>query len=361
MFKPNINVSSIGELTKRIANNKIFLNVTLGIILFLLLLSNMIWLGNGKYSISVVFDVLKDPTQTQSAGAARVGISPDDFRKLSEAAWAVIATLVASVGLAISGLVTQSLTKNPLADASTLGFMQAGIFMLLIAISVGWASYYLKFIFVLIGALLASVLLIGIISFAKRRVTSTKIILAGLAIGIIFKAFSFFVRKGDKTLNSVSYNYTLGGAESINKSIGDDQWLTLYISSGLILVSIILFIVISKWLTILELGDDKAKQLGVKVKLTKVLSLVVMILSIPSAIILVGNLAFIGLFSAHLSRHLFKSRDFRVILLPSIFIGSILGLFGLFMSNWATQINSGLWMTFLGAPFIIYVGIRGLK
>lgn len=49
----------------------------------------------------------------------------------------MIATLVASVGLAISGLVTQSLTKNPLADASTLGFMQAGIFMLLIAISVG--------------------------------------------------------------------------------------------------------------------------------------------------------------------------------------------------------------------------------
>lgn len=123
----------------------------------------------------------------------------------------------------------------------------------------------------------------------------------------------------------------------------------------------VIFCIIAKALTIIELGDENAKQLGVKVKTIKVVSILIMIITIPSAIIIVGNLAFVGLFSAHLSRYLFKTRDYRVIILPSILIGSSIGLFGFFMSNFIPQVNSGLWMTFIGAPFIIYAGIRGLK
>lgn len=349
------------ESINKLVKNKIFLNLTLTMILFFFLFSNIVWMDGGKHSLRVIFNVLKDPSQDMYSGAKRVAISPDDFRKLSELSWAIIATLVASVGLAISGLVTQSLTKNPLADASTLGFMQAGIFMLLIALSFGWFSYYVKLIFVVLGIALASLLLVLVITISKRKVASTKIILAGLAIGIIFKTFSFLIRHGDKTLGNISFNYTLGGAESVNKSIGSDQWLTLYVSSGLTVASIIIFCFIAKALTLIELGDDHAKKLGVRVKTIKVISILIMIITIPSAVIIVGNLAFIGLFSAHLSRYLFKVRDYRIILLPSILIGSSIGLFGFFMSNWIPQVNSGLWMTFIGAPFIIYAGIRGLK
>lgn len=348
---------SINKLTK----NKIFLNIVLAMVLFLFLFSNIIWMGGGKYSVQVIFNVLKDPSQDMYSGAKRVGISPDSFRELSETSWGVIATLVASVGLAVSGLVTQSITKNPLADASTLGFMQAGIFMLLIALSIGWYSYYVKFIFVIIGVAIASIVLMGIITFSKRKISAAKIILAGLAIGIIFKTFSFLIRHGDKTLSFISYSYTLGGAESINKSIGNNQWLTLYISSALIMFALLVFGLISKSLTLIELGDESAKNLGVRVKTIKVVSLFIMTITIPSSVILVGNLAFIGLFAAHLSRYMFQSRDYRVIFIPSILIGSILGLFGLFLSNWLPQVNSGLWMTFIGAPFIIYAGVRGLK
>lgn len=349
------------ESISRITKNKIFLNLVLTMILFLFLFSNIIWMSNGKYSTHAIFEVLKNPTQDMYSGSKRVGISPDQFRELSESSWAVIATLVASVGLALSGLITQSLTKNPLADASTLGFMQAGIFMLLIALSVGWVSYYVKFLFVIVGVAVAAILLVTIITISKRKVSATKIILAGLAIGIIFKTFSFLIRHGDKTIGSVSFNYTLGGAESVNKSIGNDQWLTLYISAALISAALIIFILIAKALTLIELGDENAKHLGVKVKTVKVVSILIMIITIPSAVILVGNLAFVGLFAAHLSRYLFKTRDYRVIFVPSILIGPVLGLFGFFLSNWLPQVNSGLWMTFIGAPFIIYAGIRGLK
>lgn len=349
------------ESISKLIKSKIFLNIALAMVLFLFLFSSIIWMDGNKHSIPVIFDVLKNPSQGMFEGAKRVGISPDEFRRLSETSWAIIATLVASIGLAVSGLVTQSLTRNPLADASTLGFMQSGIFMLLIALSFGWASYYLKFIFVVIGVAIAAALLVGIITFSKRKISATKIILAGLAIGVIFKTLSFLVRHGDKTLGAVSFNYTLGGAETVNKSIGDNQWMTLYISSALIGVSLLVFVLIAKSLTIIELGDENAKHLGVKVKTVKVVSIILMIITIPSAVIIVGNLAFVGLFAAHLSRFLFKSRDYRTILLPSILIGASIGLFGYFMSNWIPQINSGLWMTFIGAPFIIYAGMRGLK
>lgn len=354
------------EVLKKTFNNKIFLTSMLGVILFGFLFSNIVWMAGGKYSVHDVFEVLKNPSQNTYDGAQRVfgnqnGQSINDFRILSESAWAIIATMVASVGLALTGLVAQSLTKNPLADASTLGVIQAGIFALLVALSVGWTSYYLKFLFVIIGVLAAALLLFLIITVSKGRATPAKIILAGLAIGIIFKAFSFFIKHGDSTLNRVSFNYTLGGAESINKSIGNDQWLTLYVSSGLILGCLLIFVVLTRSLTLLELGDEKAKQLGIKVKTTKVISILILIIAIPSAVILVGNLAFVGLFSAHITRYLFKTRDYRVLLLPSILVGATIGLFGLFLSNWIPSINSGLWMTFIGAPYIIYAGVRGLR
>ncbi len=361
MQKLNLISSSQKEVLKKIFYNKLFLYTALVVVLFIFIFSNIVWLGQGHYSARVIFSVLKNPTQDQYSGATRVGISPDDFRKLSEGSWAVVSTLVASVGLALTGLVTQSLTKNPLADASTLGFMQAGIFALLVALSIGWGAYYLKFLFVVIGVFVGAGLLFLIITISKGRASTAKIILAGLAIGIIFKTFSFLVRRSDKTLSTISYNYTLGGAEAINKSIGNDQWLTLYISAGLIIGALIIFLLIARALTILELGDDKAKQLGIRVKSIKVISVFVLIIAVPSAVILVGNLAFVGLFSVHISRYFFKTRNYILLLLPSIMIGSILGLFGLFMSNWVQQVNSGLWMTFIGAPFIIYAGIRGLR
>lgn len=345
---------------KKILNNKAFLYATLSIVVSFFIFSNIFFVGGAKYSFAQIAYVLKDPSHIPLSNITH-GLTVDSYREISYGIWACVATIVASTGLAVSGLVVQSLTKNPLADASTLGFIQGGIFALLVALVIGWSAYYLKFIAVVIGIAISTALLVAIISFSRGRATNSKIILAGLAIGIVFKTFAFLVRKGDKFLNSVSYNYTMGGAETVNASIGNNQWQILLISSCLIIGSLLIFFVISRSLTLLELGDEKAKQLGVKVKLTKILSIVVVIISVPSAVLIVGNLAFIGLFSAHLSRYLFKTRNFTMLLLPSILIGITIASFGLFLTNFIPSVNSGIWMTIIGAPYLIYAGIRGVK
>ncbi len=328
------------------------------LILFLML--NLIHLGGGHWKLSHIFTVLAHPS-LPATSIKYIGFAAGEAHSISNALWAIFATMIGATGMALAGLITQSLTRNPLADASTLGMVQAAIFGVIVALSFGFVSYYVKFGFALLGGAIAAVLLFGIISLTKGKASVSKIVLAGLAIGIIFKTFSFLVRSGDKFLNSVSFNYVLGGAESVVKAIGKNQWLILYISAGLVGFSLILTAALSKQLTLMELGDEKAKNLGVKTKTTKTLSLLVLIVAVPASVIILGNVAFLGLFSVHAARYLMKSRNYTLILVPTILISMTMAFLGLYLSQFVPSINSGLWMTFIGAPYLIYAGIRGLR
>lgn len=333
--------------------------VSLFLMFFLL---NLYLMKSNSYSVEQInytFNhLLKEP---HSITTSLVSIG--DFKIIKEHIWALLATITGGAGLAIAGLITQALTRNPLADASTLGMTQSGIFGIILALFAGFTVYETKFAFALIFGIVSVLILLLIISFSRgnKSTASSKIILTGLAIGIIFKTLSFLLRKGDKFLESVSYNYVLGGAESVNKVIGNNQFTILFISMSLIFAAGIMLAYISKGLTLLELGDERAKNLGVKVKLVKVISLIALALAIPASIMIVGNVAFIGLFSVHLSRYLFKTRSYRTLLVPTLFLSVIITSFGLLLTQYIPSINSGLWMTFIGAPYLMYAGIRGLR
>jgi len=133
-----------------------------------------------------------------------------------------------------------------------------------------------------------------------------KIILAGLAIGIIFKTLTFIFKSGEQSSNVVSFAYVLGGAESISgepKAVGHDQFSTfLLISFILIAFAVLVSVINIKGMNLLEIGDERAKNLGSSVKLTRILDVVIVLLALPAAVIVVGNMAFLGLFSVHLAR-----------------------------------------------------------
>ena len=95
--------------------------------------------------------------------------------------------------------------------------------------------------------------------------------------------------------------------------------------------------------------------------LTRVLNVIIVLLVLPATVIIVGNMAFLGLFAVHAGRWIMKSRNYKKVLPASLLIGMLMSSIGLQLTEHIPQINSGLWMTFIGAPYLIYIGIKGLK
>ena len=327
---------------------------------------NIYFMANGKYTLQQSFHVLTnwaDFTWKTSSGTV---LDAEAVKEIHRQWFNVAATILGGLGMTLAAVVTQSLTRNPIAEGSTLGLVQAAIFGLLFALALGASSLVFKYLYMTIFAFVGAGLLTLFIIFNKKNGSGPqKIILAGLAIGIIFKTLSFIFKAGDQNANAVSYAYVLGGAESISGeslTIGYDKMnITLLISSILIFSGLVLAVINIKGMNLLEIGDERAKNLGSSVLRTRIINVIVVVLVIPATVIVVGNMAFLGLFSVHATRWLMRSRNYKKVLPISLVVGMLLASVGLQLTEHIPSINSGLWMTFIGAPYLIYIGIRGLK
>lgn len=329
----------------------IFYGALLLVLLFIGLLINLLLIQG---SLSDVWTVL-----------GHWNTIPQELAGVRRELWNLSATLIAGIGLALGAIAAQSLTRNPLAEGSTLGLVQGAIFGILFIISFGFTGFLMKYTFAILAGLIAALLIVAILFITKSKSASNKIILAGLAIGIIFKTLSFLMKIGDKDEESLSYAYVLGGAESISSNPlavpGDYLNDTLMYSAILISVAMVITIFNIKGMNLLELGEDRAKTLGAKVLLTRVLSIITLVLAIPAAVIIIGNLAFLGLFSVHIARWLVRSRNYAKVMPMTLIVSLVIASLGFQMTQHFPEVNSGLWMTFVGAPYLIYVGLKGVQ
>lgn len=340
--------------------------VTFILALFGVIVLNIAFMKGGKFSMSEAFSVLANWTDDRDGTISSVNLTFTEFQQIQVGWYNIAATILAGVGMSLAAVATQSLTRNPIAEGSTLGLVQAAIFGIIFALSFGLSSLLEKYLMAIIFASVgASLLLVFILYSKKNNSGPQKIILAGLAIGIIFKTITFIMKAGDQNANTVSFAYTLGGAESISGetlALGHDKInITLLVAAILIISGIIVAIVNIKGMNLLEIGDERAKNLGSSVMLTRILNVLVVLLALPAAVMIAGNMAFLGLFAVHLARWTMKSRNYKKVLPITILIGMLMASIGMQLSQHMPQINSGIWMTFIGAPYLIYVGIRGLK
>ncbi|MCV3728244.1 iron ABC transporter permease [Ureaplasma miroungigenitalium] len=275
---------------------------------------------------------------------------------LQNTVWSSLAIILVGFGLSVAGSITQSLTKNPLADPSTLGIVQATVFMVVLAISFNFRLYSFRFGFAFIGGAIAAMMLIILTFFSKQRKSYIQMTLAGLAVGVFFNTITYFLRSSDESAASANIFYVLGGPENILKATGFADWKTLWISAILIGIGLIMSMLIAHKLSLLELGDEKAKNLGSAIIYIKLLAILAAILLITPSILLAGNVAFVGLFTPHIIRKVFGVRDFRVLIPLSAVLGATLTSLGLILAREVPSINSSIWMQFIGAPTLAWVG-----
>ena len=266
----------------------------------------------------------------------------------------LIAIIVAGVGLSISGLIMQQISKNKFVSpttAATADFAKLGILFCIMIIP--GATIMQKMIISFIFAGLGTILFMKMIKAIKVK-NIIFVPLIGMMLGkIIGSITTFFAYKYDLVQNISSW---MEGDMSL---IMKGSYELLYLSIPMVIIA---FLYANKF-TIVGMGEDFAINLGVNYNFVVNVGLAIVSLICAVTIITVGNIPFLGLIIPNIislySGDNLKKTLYHTALLGPIFLLAcdILGRFIIFPFEMSISLTVGV----IGSIIFLYMIIRGSK
>ena len=277
---------------------------------------------------------------------------------------AITAILVGG-GLAISGLIMQTLFRNPLAGPFVLGLSSGaslGVALLILGAGVfgGTLGGLLlgPWSLVIASALGSFLVLLAVLAVSFKVKDTMTILIIGLMFGSVTSA----------VVSVLSY---FSNAEQLQQfvfwsfgTLGNVSWNGILILFICVLIGLLICLSSIKSLNALLLGENYAKSMGVNLKKVTLLIIVATSLLAGGITAFAGPIAFVGLAVPHLTRQYFTTSN-HFILLPAVFLsGAILMLFcdtvaQLPFSNFTLPINAIT--SLFGAPVVIWLLVRKRK
>ncbi|REE82050.1 iron complex transport system permease protein [Lutibacter oceani] len=276
-----------------------------------------------------------------------------------------ITAIIVGSGLSISGLLMQTLFRNPLAGPFVLGISSGaslGVAVLILGASFLGAnitSYAFNNFGLAIAASLGAFLVLSAVMLAALKVRNTmSILIIGLMFGSLTAAVISILAYFSSASQLQQYMFWSFG------SLGNLSWKEIIALLIVFLIGISFVIFIIKPLNSLLLGENYAKSMGVNVKRTR--NFVLIATSLLTGVITAfsGPIAFIGLAVPHLTKLLFNTSNHRI-LLPAVAVcGAIIMLIcdsiaQLPTSEYTLPINAIT--SLFGAPIIIWLLVRKRK
>ena len=313
-------------------------------------------LGSAKISVSEVYKVL---------GYKLLGIkaySEYSSGPMHDVVWVirfprVVLAIAIGMSLSISGVVMQAIVKNPLADPYILGISSGASLGATFAIMLGFGAVLggnFVGVMAFIGALLVSfgVLLLANI---KGSATSSKLILAGMALSAVCSSFSNFIIyiANDKTgMQSVTY-WLLG-------SLAGAKWETDIIILPIVIIACLFFWSRYRVLNLMLLGDDVSITLGTDLHKPRHIYLIITSIMIGLSVYCAGVIGFVSLIIPHAVRMIFGT-DHKKLIPISALVGSIFMIFADALSRIIipnSEIPIGILISMVGAPVFIYLMVK---
>ena len=261
-----------------------------------------------------------------------------------------LTALLAGAALAVSGLMLQTLFKNPLAGPSILGISDgANLGVAVAMIWLGAASYLSTILAALIGA---GVVLLLILWFSRRVRGSVMLLIIGLMLGYLASSVISILNyhaSADKVHQYVMW----GMGDFSGVSIAKLPWL-----AGFVLAGLGASLLLVKPLNALLLGDAYAANLGVNVRRTRFLVLACTGVLTAVVTAFCGPISFIGLVVPHIARMMTGTDNHRHLLPVTLLCGACIATLCSILTVWPGS-NSLLPLSaitpIIGAPVIIYV------
>ncbi|HAS6483025.1 TPA: iron chelate uptake ABC transporter family permease subunit [Vibrio parahaemolyticus] len=264
------------------------------------------------------------------------------------------AGLLIGASLAVSGVLMQGLTRNPLASPSILGINAgAACFMALASIGVAFFSQLNPIINAVFGALLSggAVMLLG--GFFSARSHPLRLVLAGIAISALLIGLT---RASVILADDMAYSvlHWLTGSLS---AVDSQQWQQLWPFATL---GLVLAMGLARNLNLLALGDEVAVGLGGNIRLTRLISGLAVVLLAGTSVAIAGPIGFVGLLVPHLVRPI-VGHNYHILIPVSALCGAALVTWSDALSRaiaFPAETPVGVITALLGTPCFIAIAMR---
>ena len=263
---------------------------------------------------------------------------------------AVLAILLGG-SLAISGVLVQSVVRNPLASPDILGINNAaGLIAVSVLMFLPNLAFYWMPIFAFLGGVLSFVILWIVCGFNFRPI---KMAIIGVALSALWAAISHYLM----LTNPVEINTAMLW---LTGSLWGRSWSYLNVVLPWLVVLLPLPFIFCRDLDTLGLGENKASTLGVTVNKVQISVLVLAVALSTTAVAICGPIAFLGLVAPHLARRLVGGRH-RTLLPAALIIGALLLQLSDILARVIdppTELPAGILTAIIGAPYFFYLLMR---
>lgn len=265
----------------------------------------------------------------------------------------ILLACLVGCGLSAAGTGYQTVFQNPMAAPDILGASSGACFGAALAILTGQGAVMIT-VFAFLASLL-SVALVYLVGNHTRGNRVVNLLLAGIMVGSLFSACTSYIKLvADPTNQLPQITYWLMGSLSGTR-MGTVKFAAVCMAVGLVPLLLL------RWrMNLLTLSPDEARAMGVhtdRLRLAVILSSTVLT---AAAVSVSGMIGWVGLVIPHLSRRIVGSDCRRLMPMSCLFGAAFL----LLVDNMArcltaTEIPIGILTAFVGAPFFIYLMVKG--
>ena len=265
----------------------------------------------------------------------------------------ILLACLVGCGLSAAGTGYQTVFQNPMAAPDILGASSGACFGAALAIMTGQSAVMIT-VFAFLASLL-SVALVYLVGNHTRGNRVMNLLLAGIMVGSLFSACTSYIKLvADPTNQLPQITYWLMGSLSGTR-MGTVRFAAVCMAVGLVPLLLL------RWrMNLLTLSPDEARAMGVhtdRLRLAVILSSTVLT---AAAVSVSGMIGWVGLVIPHLSRRIVGSDCRRLMPMSCLFGAAFL----LLVDNMArcltaTEIPIGILTAFVGAPFFIYLMVKG--
>ncbi len=261
----------------------------------------------------------------------------------------ILAAMTAGIMLAVAGCIIQRLTGNPMASPEVLGISSGAAFGVVVMLffvpgnAFGWLMPAGS-----LGA--AGTLMIILIAAGRGGFSPHRMLLAGMALSTAFTMLLMMLQaSGDPRMAQI---LTWISGSTYNATFGQVA------RTGLMMIVLLAIVPLCRrWLTVLPLGGDTARSVGMALTSSRIGLLLLAACLTATATMTIGPLSFIGLMAPHIARMMGFRRT-----MPHIVMSALVGGLLLVIADWCGrmmmfpyQVPAGLLSTFIGAPYFIYL------
>lgn len=265
----------------------------------------------------------------------------------------ILLACLVGCGLSAAGTGYQTVFQNPMAAPDILGASSGACFGAALAILTGQGAVMIT-VFAFLASLL-SVALVYLVGNHTRGNRVVNLLLAGIMVGSLFSACTSYIKLvADPTNQLPQITYWLMGSLSGTR-MGTVRFAAVCMTVGLVPLLLL------RWrMNLLTLSPDEARAMGVhtdRLRLAVILSSTVLT---AAAVSVSGMIGWVGLVIPHLSRRIVGSDCRRLMPMSCLFGAAFLLLVDdMARCLTATEIPIGILTAFVGAPFFIYLMVRG--